>query len=85
MRSPSIQDIKQKKDAAAAASKAVFIRHVGSTEHSTVSDKKRALDQSEASVNVVQSLISRIARRRVVPWIGAGVTYNVYVPQLLRT
>jgi hypothetical protein len=75
---PSIADIKQMKDAAAAASKAVFIQQVGHMDQSKPIGKKRALDQSEASVNVVQSLISRIARRRVVPWIGAGVTYNVY-------
>lgn len=41
------------------------------------SKKVGALEQSQASPSIIEALIHRLSRRRVVPWIGAGVTYNM--------
>ncbi len=43
------------------------------------SKKEGALEQSLASPSIIEALIHRLSRRRVVPWIGAGVTYNMLV------
>jgi hypothetical protein len=37
-----------------------------------------ALKQSKTAYNEIEYLIQRIRKRRVIPWLGAGITYPMY-------
>lgn len=44
---------------------------------SILGDGESGLDQSLASPSIREALINRLAKRRVIPWIGAGVTWSM--------